>query len=121
MKSVLDHICIPVTDIAASVSFYENIFDLIVERHIVNPEGEVTHCFLVSGSGLKLELQKVEKKPAGNLHFHISFKVENMIAMIDYLSNKGISVTGPINMPSGNTIAYIDDINGNKIELIQYQ
>jgi lactoylglutathione lyase len=118
---------IRVNNLAESIKFYEDIFDMKVLRKQDYPEGEFSLAFIGYGdekSNTVIELTynwDTSNYDHGNAFGHIAIEVEDAYKTCEDIKKKGGSVlreAGPM-MHGTTVIAFIEDPSGYKIELIQ--
>ena len=121
------HTMLRVGDLDKSLDFYTRILGMTLLRKHDYPEGKFTLAFV--GYGLESEQAVIElthnwgvdKYDLGTAYGHIALEVEDAYAACDEIRAAGGNVVreaGP--MKHGNTvIAFVDDPDGYKIELIQ--
>ena len=110
-----------------SLDFYTRVLGMQLLRKNDYPEGKFTLAFVGYGAESEqavIELTYnwgVDKYDLGNAYGHIALEVEDAYAACDKIREAGGKVVreaGP--MKHGNTvIAFVDDPDGYKIELIQ--
>ena len=121
------HTMLRVGDLDKSIDFYTRILGMTLLRRNDYPEGKFTLAFVGYGPESEhaaIELTYnwgVDKYDLGNAYGHIALEVEDAYAACDKIRAAGGKVVreaGP--MKHGNTvIAFVDDPDGYKIELIQ--
>ena len=121
------HTMLRVGDLDKSLDFYTRILGMSLLRKNDYPEGKFTLAFVGYGAESEqavIELTYnwgVDKYDLGNAYGHIALEVEDAYAACDRIREAGGKVVreaGP--MKHGNTvIAFVDDPDGYKIELIQ--
>lgn len=121
------HTMLRVGDLEKSLDFYTRILGMSLLRRNDYPEGKFTLAFVGYGPESEhavIELTYnwgVDKYDLGNAYGHIALEVEDAYAACDKIRAAGGKVVreaGP--MKHGNTIiAFVDDPDGYKIELIQ--
>lgn len=121
------HTMIRVGDLDRSIAFYTNVLDMKLLRRQDYPEGRFTLAFVGYGdeaSHAVIELTynwETSTYELGNGFGHIAVEVDDAYAACDAVRSKGGRVTreaGP--MKHGTTvIAFVEDPDGYKIELIQ--
>ena len=125
------HTMLRVGDLQRAIDFYTGVFGMKLLRKSDNPEHKYTLAFVGFGdesTGAVLELTYnygVEKYEMGNAFGHVAISVENAAATCDAVraltSRFGGRITreaGPVK--GGKTvIAFIEDPDGYKIELIE--
>jgi lactoylglutathione lyase len=121
------HTMLRVGNLEQSLAFYCDILGMKLLRQKDYPDGKFTLAFVGYGSEADhtvLELTYnwgVDTYELGNAYGHIALGVSDIYAACKNIEAKGGSVTrqpGP--MKHGNTvIAFVEDPDGYKIELIQ--
>lgn len=121
------HTMIRVGDQERSIRFYTEVLGMHVIRKSDYPEGKFTNTFVGYGdeaSGAVLELTcnwGVEKYELGTGYGHVALEVDDAYKACEDVKRRGGKVTreaGP--MKHGTTvIAFIEDPDGYKIELVQ--
>ncbi|MGI9142840.1 MAG: lactoylglutathione lyase [Fluviibacter sp.] len=121
------HTMLRVGDLDKSLDFYTRILGMSLLRKNDYPEGKFTLAFVGYGAESEqavIELTYnwgVDKYDLGNAYGHIALEVEDAYAACDKIREAGGKVVreaGP--MKHGSTvIAFVDDPDGYKIELIQ--
>jgi lactoylglutathione lyase len=121
------HTMIRVSDLEESLRFYCEQLGMKLLRKKDYPTGKFTLAFVGYESedrSAVIELTHnwdTREYELGNAFGHIALGVEDIYATCDELKDKGVKVTrepGPMKH-GGSTIAFIEDPNGYKIELIQ--
>lgn len=121
------HTMLRVGDLNKSVDFYTRVLGMTLLRRNDYPEGKFTLAFVGYGPETEhavIELTYnwgVDKYDLGNAFGHIALEVDDAYAACDKIRAAGGKVVreaGP--MKHGSTvIAFVDDPDGYKIELIQ--
>ena len=121
------HTMVRVGNLEESLNFYCDILGMTLLRQKDYPSGEFTLAFVGYGAESEqavIELTYnwgVEKYELGNAFGHIALAVDDIYATCDKIKIRGGKITrepGP--MKHGTTIiAFVEDPNGYKIELIQ--
>lgn len=121
------HTMLRVGDLQRSIDFYTNLLGMRLLRTSENKEYKYTLAFVgyeEESEGAVLELTwnwGVEKYDLGDAYGHIALGVDDVAATCDRLRKAGGSVVreaGPVK--GGSTIiAFIEDPDGYKIELIE--
>ena len=127
------HTMIRVRDVDASLDFYTNQLGMVVRRRADYEEGRFSLIYLgyndeTEGSVLELtdNWDDNEAYSHGSGYGHIAIGSDDIYALCAKLEAAGTNVTrapGPMKNPDGVTeivIAFIEDPDGYKIELIQY-
>ena len=122
------HTMIRVTDLHKSVEFYTKALGMNVLRRIEVPEGEYTLVFVGYGdeeSEATIELTynwgKDDGYEVGTGFGHLAIGVDDVAAICNHVRQLGGKVTreaGPVKFGK-TTIAFIEDPDGYKVELIQ--
>jgi lactoylglutathione lyase len=123
------HTMLRVGDLDRSLEFYTNVLGMKVLRRKDYPEGKFTLAFVGyqnESEGAVIELTHnwdTSSYDLGNGYGHIALEVEDAYAACAAIKEKGGRVTreaGP--MKHGTTvIAFVEDPDGYKIELIQHK
>lgn len=121
------HTMLRVGNLERSIAFYTNVLGMRVLRSTEYPSGRFTNTFVGYGEeseGATLELTynwDTSSYDLGSGYGHIALSVENAYEACDLVRARGGKVTreaGP--MKHGTTvIAFVEDPDGYKIELIQ--
>ncbi len=126
------HTMLRVEDLEKSLHFYCTHLGMKESRREHFPEGGFTLSFLGYGdeeTDTVLELTEnsgINRYEAGSKFGHIALAVKDIFAVCEKLQIEGISVArapGPMKFPSTSgqrdLIAFIEDPDGNQIELIE--
>jgi len=121
------HTMIRVSDLEKSLTFYTNILGMKLLRLHEYPEGKFTLAFVGFGDEKDhavIELTynwDVTSYDKGNAFGHIAIEVEDAYKTCELIKSKGGKVVREAGaMQHGTTvIAFIEDPDGYKIELIQ--
>ncbi len=121
------HTMLRVGDLDRSIKFYEDMFGMKEIRRWDAPEGKFTNAFVGYGgedTDTVLEFTYnygVEKYDLGTAYGHIAIGVPDVAATCERLRAAGAKITreaGPVK--HGTTIiAFLEDPDGYKIELVQ--
>ena len=122
------HTMLRVFDLDRSVDFYTRLLGMRVLRKREVPDGKYTLVFVGYGeetetSVLELTYNWDQKEPyaLGSAYGHIAIGVPDIYGVCEHLSAEGAKITrppGPVKF--GTTlIAFVEDPDGYKIELIQ--
>jgi lactoylglutathione lyase len=121
------HTMLRVVDLEKSLTFYTDILGMKLLRRNDYPDGKFTLAFVGfsdEASGAVIELTHnwgVDHYDIGNAYGHIAIEVADAYATCEIIKQRGGKVVreaGP--MKHGSTvIAFIEDPDGYKIELIQ--
>ena len=121
------HSMIRVNDLEESIKFYSEVLGMKLLREKEYPEAKFSLAFL--GSGNETENTVIEltynwdknEYEHGNAFGHIAIEVDDIYKVCEEIKNKGVKVIrdpGPM-MGSRLLLAFIEDPNGYKIELIE--
>ncbi len=121
------HTMIRVGDLERSLDFYSNVLGMKILRRKDYPDGRFTLAFVGYGdesSNAVIELTHNWDTSAyeiGTGYGHIALGMENIYAACEAIREKGGKITRePAPMKHGTTeIAFVEDPDGYKIELIQ--
>jgi lactoylglutathione lyase len=121
------HTMLRVVDLEKSLAFYTGVLGMKLLRRNDYPDGKFTLAFVGytdEAGGAVIELTHnwgVEKYEPGNAFGHIAIEVENAYTTCEIIKQRGGKVVreaGP--MKHGSTvIAFVEDPDGYRIELIQ--
>ena len=121
------HTMIRVGDLERSLAFYRDVLGMQVLRRKDYPSGRFTLAFVGYGDESDhtvIELTHnwdTERYDLGNAFGHLALGVEGIYATCDTLRAKGAKIVrepGPMKH-GGSEIAFIEDPDGYKIELIE--
>lgn len=121
------HSMIRVNDLEESINFYREVLGMNILREKEYPEGKFSLAFL--GYGKETENTVIELTynwdkndyEHGDAFGHIAIEVDDIYKVCEEIKNKGVKVIrdpGPM-MGSRLLLAFIEDPNGYKIELIE--
>lgn len=123
----LDHCCLNVRDMDAAIRFYERSFGmkLLSRREVKETNAEIAFVGYHEDE-MKLELThwrgwKPEDYVEGSTFDHIALVVEDVRGLVARLKAEGVRVAREPYSLSGSksTIAFVHDLDGNWVELIQ--
>ncbi len=123
------HTMLRVGDLDRSMSFYTEVLGMRLLRRREVPEGRYTLAFLGyqdESDGAALELTwnwGVDRYELGDGYGHVAIEVEDARAACDEIRRRGGTVTreaGPVKFGS-TVIAFVQDPDGYKIELIEHK
>jgi lactoylglutathione lyase len=121
------HTMLRVGNLERSVAFYTTLLGMTETRRRDVPDGKYTLVFLAFAddpSGAEIELTYnygVERYDLGTAYGHIAIAVPDAYAACDALRAAGAKITrepGPVKFGT-TVIAFVEDPDGYKIELIQ--
>ncbi len=121
------HTMLRVGDLQRSIEFYTNVLGMTLLRTSENPEYKYSLAFVGYGPETEeavIELTYnwgVDSYELGNAYGHIALSVDNAAEACERIRNSGGNITreaGPVK--GGSTvIAFVEDPDGYKIELIE--
>jgi len=123
MSSFL-HTMVRVGDLERSVDFYTKLLGMKELRRRDVPDGKYTLAFVGYGDGAEVELTYnygVEKYEQGTAFGHLAIGVPDVAATCEKVRKGGGKVTreaGPVKFGT-TVIAFVEDPDGYKIELVQ--
>jgi len=118
---------IRVNDLEESIKFYQDLFGMKVLRKADYPDGKFSLAFIGYGSedtNTVIELThnwETSHYDHGNAYGHIAIEVDDAYKSCEDIKSKGgkvIREAGPM-MHGTTVLAFVEDPNGYKIELIQ--
>ena len=122
------HTMIRVRDLDKSIDFYTRLLGMSLLRRKDYPSGKFTLAFVGYGeesSNSVIELthnwEQAEPYTIGSGFGHIALGVPDVYAACDGLAKEGVKIPRPAGPMAhgGSVIAFIEDPDGYKIELIQ--
>lgn len=125
------HTMLRVTDLSASLTFYQEVLGMRLLRQKDYPEGRFTLAFLGYGDEAEhsaLELTHnwdTDAYELGNGYGHIAIEVDDVYQACERISARGGEVVRPAgpmkNSSSGTILAFVKDPDGYLIELLSPQ
>jgi lactoylglutathione lyase len=118
------HTMLRVGDLDRSVDFYTRLLGMQELRRRDVPDGKYTLVFLGYGDGAEIELTYnygVERYEIGSAFGHLALGVPDIVATTEAVRAGGGKVTrepGPVKFGT-TVIAFVEDPDGYKIELIE--
>jgi lactoylglutathione lyase len=121
------HTMIRVNDLEESIKFYQDLFGMKVLRKADYPDGKFSLAFIGYGgedTNTVIELThnwETSHYDHGNAYGHIAIEVNDAYKSCEDIKSKGgkvIREAGPM-MHGTTVLAFVEDPNGYKIELIQ--
>jgi lactoylglutathione lyase len=118
---------IRVNDLEESIKFYQDLFGMKVLRKADYPDGKFSLAFIGYGgedTNTVIELThnwETSHYDHGNAYGHIAIEVDDAYKSCEDIKSKGgkvIREAGPM-MHGTTVLAFVEDPNGYKIELIQ--
>lgn len=123
----LDHCCLNVRDMDAAIAFYQEHFGmkLLSRRDVEATNAEIAFVGY-EDDGMKLELTHWrdwgdDDYTDGSNFDHIAVIVEDVDGLVATLGEAGVKIAmKPFDMGgSGSRIAFVHDLDGNWVELIE--
>lgn len=121
-----NHVAFRVRDVERSLRFYEGVLGFREAFRVYRPDGRLGLIYVQFGADQFIELFEGGDGPrqpepaadgAGYLHFCIT--VEDLPAALEVLRRAGVQAGEPRTGTSGALIYFIEDPDGNKIELAE--
>ena len=111
------HVSLNVSDVGASGTFYVDVLGL---TPIPRPDFGFPGAWFELPDGRQLHLIEVAgwRAPEGQ---HVAFRVEDVEATAAWLRDRGADVTDPFTVPGAGRQAFLEDPDGNVIELNEPQ
>ncbi len=115
----LDHVAVPVSDMARALAFYQGVLGLHLLGQIDLPEGH-TLAHLDTGRGLLALMAHANGSAAPSGIPEIALRVSNLDALVDALAQAGAAILRqPTDMTWGVRVACVTDPDGTMIELTE--
>ncbi len=122
----LDHCCLNVEDLDASIDFYQQHFGMKIISRKEIPENNAEIAFVgFETDGMKLELTEwkdwdEDDHEAGNNFDHIAVTCPDVKSLYNQLITAGVeSAMEPFELSTGSHIAFVKDTDGNWVELVE--
>jgi len=124
------HTMIRVGNLDKSIEFYSQVLGMTKIKHKDYPDGKFTLVFMGYGPEEKDSLIEltynfgIDRYELGTAFGHIAIGVNDIYAVCDKARNFGAKVTrepGLMKFGGERSIAFIEDPDGYKIELIEYK
>jgi len=122
MITALAHVCFVVSDLDASIDFYQHKLGFAPAFDFRNEQGERVGAYLHIGGRSFIELFQGTVAPpaAGQSYQHICLEVDDITATVAELQARGVEVTPVIMGGDQSWQAWLADPDGNRIELHGY-
>ena len=113
---------IRVTEMQKSIEFYESILKMKIVRKL-NPNENMQLIFLRGEGEVMVELienRSIVKLDKVSSNVSIGLFIDDMDKILELLKSQKILIKrGPITVPNGNRLLFIEDPNGVEIEFIE--
>ena len=122
MITGLAHVCFTVSNLEASIDFYQNKLGFSHAFDFINDEGKRFGVYLHIGGRNFIEMfvGNVNAEAKGHSYRHCCLEVDDINATATELRSQGVEVS-EVKMGSDNSWqAWLTDPDGNRIELHQY-
>ncbi|MBO9539005.1 VOC family protein [bacterium] len=117
------HTKLRVRDLDSALRFYESSFGYQLRSRRPGPEGSEIAFISLPGEAAELQLCQYPGDEAFAVParmMHLAFKVEDIEAAVQALQAAGASLqSGPYAIPSGSRVAFLRDLDGYDLELVQ--
>ncbi len=122
MIKALAHVCFTVSDLEASIAFYQETLGLTHAFDFVNDEGKRYGVYLHMGGRSFLEMFQGEpaERAEKQSYAHLCLEVDDVAATVEDLRGKGIEVKDAVLGGDQSWQAWLADPDGNPIELHGY-
>lgn len=121
-----NHVALRVRDVRRSLAFYEDVLGFREAFRVHHPDGTLALIYVQFGADQFVELfeggndgHQPEPAPRGSGFLHFCLTVEDLPATLDELRARGLPTGEPRLGTSGATVCFIEDPDGNKIELAE--
>ncbi len=121
-----NHVAFRVRDVPRSLAFYEGVLGFREAFRVHHPDGRLGLIYVQFGADQFIELfeggdagHQPDPAPAGSGYLHFCLTVEDLDASLETLRKKGIPAGPSRTGTSGARICFIEDPDGNKIELAE--
>lgn len=122
----LDHCCLNVRDLDASIEFYQTHFGMKLLSRKEIPENNAEIAFVgYETDGMKLELTHwgdwaEDEYTDGSQFDHIAVTCPDVTGLFEELIEAGVEpAMEPFELSTGSHIAFVKDLDGNWVELVE--
>lgn len=117
------HTKIRVRDLDAALRFYESTLGYQLRSRRPGPEDSEIAFIVLPGETAELQLCQYPGDEAYDVParmMHLAFKVADIELAVETLTHAGaVLKSGPYQIPSGSRVAFLQDLDGYDIELVQ--
>jgi lactoylglutathione lyase len=116
------HVCFIVHDLAKAVDFYQNVLGLKPAFDFINEKGQRFGIYMHAGHRTFIELfQSGHDQPAdGQSYRHLCLEVDDVTKSVTRIKQHGVKVSEAKKGTDLSWQAWLEDPDGNKIELMSY-
>jgi|SRR5436190_18654677 len=121
-----NHVAFRVRDVARSLAFYEGVLGFREAFRVYRPDGRLGLIYVQFGADQFVELfeggegeRQPEPAQSGSGYLHFCITVADLDAALEILRRKGLDVGQAYTGTSGARIYFVEDPDGNKIELAE--
>ena len=121
-----NHVAFRVRDVERSLAFYEGVLGFREAFRVTRPDGRLGLIYVQFGPDQFVELfeggpdgQQAEPPARGSGYLHFCITVEDLDGALATLRERGVPAGEPRTGTSGARIYFIEDPDGNKIELAE--
>lgn len=117
------HTKLRVSDLDAAIRFYETVFGYTIRSRRPGPEDSEIAFMVLPDQVAELQLCRYPVAEAFDVPermVHLAYRVEDLNAVLASALAAGATLAkGPYTLPSGSIVAFIKDLNGYDLELVQ--
>lgn len=119
------HLAFQVSDMEASVRFYEEALRFKLKFVLEDPQGNPWIVYLSVNDDQFIELfyahKPLENQPKEASYQHLCIEVDDIHELAETMKRKGIPIDNPVILGMDNNYQFwIHDPDGNQIELMEY-
>ncbi len=117
------HTKLRVADLDRAIAFYSEVFGYALRKRKPGPEGSLLAFLALPGEETELQLAHYPELPAFEVPpylMHLALRVSDLEPLLERAVAAGAVVkSGPYELPSGSRVAFLRDLDGYELELIQ--